>query len=82
MTDVLLLIQAWLSNSWLMLTSVNVPGLGVSFAALFVGLFLAVFSLKILGLMMGVSISSSDFYRAGSGGRAHLVSSKRKGDEK
>lgn len=54
-----------LSMSWDFFTEVEVPGLGFSFAALFVGLFLAVLSLRLLGYMFGFgSISSNSIIGA------------------
>lgn len=66
-------ISFFLSASWKFFTQVQVPGMGgITFAALFVGLFLAVLSLRLLAYMFGFgSISSntiSSFHNAGGKG--------------
>lgn len=59
--EVLQAIGWFFSMSWDFFTEVQVPGFGFSFAALFVGLFLAALSLRLLGYMFGFgSISSGD----------------------
>lgn len=82
MDDVLLLAQTFLEKSWDMFTGVTVPGLGVSFAAFTVGLFLISFSLRLLSYILGLSFGDSGTgYR--SGGRSkHKTSKEREYDEK
>lgn len=46
-----------LSTSWDFFTEVEVPGLGCSFAALFVGLFLAELGLKFVFMMLGMNVA-------------------------
>lgn len=58
--EVLQFISWWLANAWDFFTEVEVPGLGFSFAALFVGLFLAVLSLRLLAYMFGFGSISSN----------------------
>lgn len=63
--EVLQAVRWFLSSSWDFFTEVKVPGLDFSFAALFVGLFLAVLSLRLLGYMFGFgSISSNGIISA------------------
>lgn len=58
--EVLAFISFFLGASWDFFTEVNVPGFDFSFAALFVGLFLAALGLKFLGSMLGVSVPFGD----------------------
>lgn len=58
--EVLLAIRGFLGLSWDFFTEIEVPGLGFSFAALFVGLFLAVLSLRLLSYMFGFGSISSN----------------------
>lgn len=58
--DLLSAISFLLSQSWQFLTSVTIPGTTLSFAALFVGLFLASLGLRLLGMVMGTSFSLHD----------------------
>lgn len=58
--ELLSCISWFLSNAWKFFTQVEVPGLGgITFAALFVGLFLAALSLRFLGYMFGFGAVSS-----------------------
>lgn len=71
----------FLSSSWDVLTGVTVPGLGVSFAVLLVGLFLIGLSLRILSFILGVSFDGGGTaHRAGGKGKAK-ISKERAGDE-
>lgn len=73
--ELLSAIGQFLGLSWDFFTEIEVPGMPFTFAALFVGLFLAVLSLRLLGYMFGFgSISSQNII-----GDLGL---KRKGDEK
>lgn len=53
-----------LSSGWTFLTSVEVPGMGFSFATLLVGLFLADLGLHFLGMVLGVGFGHEDIVRA------------------
>ncbi|MBC5738175.1 hypothetical protein [Lawsonibacter faecis] len=54
-------ISFFLSASWKFFTQVQVPGMGgITFAALFVGLFLAALSLRLLAYMFGFGSIGSD----------------------
>ena len=55
--EVLAFISFFLGASWDFFTEVKVPGFDFSFAALFVGLFLAGLSLRFLSGMSGVVLS-------------------------
>lgn len=57
--DVLAFISFFLGASWDFFTEVNVPGFDFSFAALFVGLFLANLGLRFLFSMLGIGVSSN-----------------------
>lgn len=57
--EVLAFISFFMGASWDFFTEVNVPGFEFSFAALFVGLFLANLGLRFLFSMLGIGISSS-----------------------
>lgn len=58
--DVLTFISFFLGASWDFFTEVKVPGFDFTFAALFVGIFLASLGLKFLFSMLGIGISSRD----------------------
>lgn len=55
-------------NGWNLLSSIKIPGLGVSFATLFIGLLLADLGLRFLFMMIGVSLGPDDINRAESSG--------------
>ena len=57
--EVIAFISFFLGVSWDFFTEITVPGFGFSFAALFVGLFLAALSLRLLSAMIGVGFHSS-----------------------
>lgn len=57
--DVLAFISFFLGASWDFFTEVTVPGFDFSFAALFVGLFLANLGLRFLFSMLGIGVSSN-----------------------
>lgn len=58
--EVVAFISFFLGASWDFFTEVKVPGFDFSFAALFIGLFLASLGLRFLSMMIGVSVSSDD----------------------
>ncbi len=51
-------------NIWTMLLSVDVPGLGVPFAAFLVAVFLIRFSIRIFGFITGFHVNGGDYGRA------------------
>jgi len=63
--EVLAFISFFLGASWDFFTEVKVPGFDFTFAALFVGLFLAALGLRFLSAMLGLSIHSSDVKAVG-----------------
>lgn len=63
--EVLQAIKFLLSSAWDFFTEVNVPGFDFSFAALFVGLFLAALGLRLLFMMLGIGVSSRDITSLG-----------------
>ena len=56
--EVLAFISFFLGASWDFFTEVKVPGFDFSFAALFVGLFLASLGLRFLFSMLGIGVHS------------------------
>ena len=58
MLDIMSFISFFLGASWDFFTEIEVPGTGVSVAALFVGLFLANLGLRFLGSMLGIGFGS------------------------
>lgn len=57
--ELLAFVSFFFGASWDFFTDVTVPGFDFSFAALFVGIFLASLSLRFLSGMIGVGMSSS-----------------------
>lgn len=51
-------------NVWDLLLSVDVPGVGVSFAAFLVAVFLIRFSIRLFGFISGFGMSGGDYGRA------------------
>lgn len=49
----LIAIECLISNTWNLLTNLEYPGLGVSFAAILCGCFLIVLSIKLLKRILG-----------------------------
>lgn len=82
MSDLLNCIKTFLSGAWDFFTETYVPGLGFSFAVLFVGLALIPISLSFLSLILGFPVGTvSDAESLGSRGtRNPKVSSARKND--
>lgn len=58
--EVLAFISFFLGASWDFFTEIKVPGFDFSFAALFVGLFLASLGLRFLGMMLNITVSSDN----------------------
>ena len=59
--EVIQFITWFLSASWDFFTEINVPGFDFSFAALYIGIFLANLGLRFLFMMLGISVHSDDF---------------------
>ncbi|MPM19001.1 hypothetical protein SDC9_65419 [bioreactor metagenome] len=57
--EILQFIGWLLAASWDFFTEINVPGFDFTFAALFVGLFLANLGLRFLFMMLGIGVGSS-----------------------
>jgi hypothetical protein len=53
-------ISWFLSTSWRFFTEITVPGFDFSFAALFVGFFLANLGLRFLFMMLGIGFGRDD----------------------
>lgn len=53
-------LKSWISLSWDFFTEITIPGTSFTFAALFVGLFLADLGLRFLFMVLGLSFSSDD----------------------
>ena len=58
MFDLLNCIKTFLSGSWDFFTETDVPGLGFSFAVLFIGLALIPISLSFLSLILGFPVGN------------------------
>lgn len=58
--EVIAFISFFIGASWDFFTEIKVPGFDFSFAALFVGLFLATLGLRFLFAMTGISTSLGD----------------------
>lgn len=58
LSDLMNCIKTFLSSSWKFFTETDVPGLGFSFAVLFIGLVLIPVSLSFLSLILGFSVGS------------------------
>lgn len=72
--------KSLISGAWHLFTGLEVPGLiGVTFAALFVTVFLAVLGIRLVFFAFGI-LSSGDSPRTSST-RRPKISEKRKGDE-
>lgn len=61
--EVLAFISFFLGASWDFFTEIKVPGFDFTFAALFVGLFLATLGLRFLFMMLGVTVPTKDIVR-------------------
>lgn len=59
MEDLLAGIKFILKSGWDFLDGIDVPGLGISFAYFFVGLFLLVLSIRIVLWALGISADAS-----------------------
>ena len=59
--EVIQFITWFLSASWDFFTEIYVPGFNFTFAALFIGIFLANLGLRFLFMMLGINIGSNDF---------------------
>ncbi len=77
--DIFEIVRLFLSSSWDFLTELTYPGLDVSFAALAVGLFLAVLGLRLLFYLFGLG-SGGDSPRTSSTSRPR-ISKERSRDE-
>ena len=62
--EVLAFISFFLGASWDFFTEITVPGFDFSFAALFVGLFLASLGLRFLFSMLGMHIDGTSIHNA------------------
>ena len=58
MSDLLNCIETFLSGAWDFFTETDVPGLGFSFAALFIGAALIPISLSFLSLILGFPVGT------------------------
>ncbi len=58
--DLLTAIGWFFSSIWQFFTGITVPGLGISFAALFIALFLAGLGLRLFLTILGGSLHSGD----------------------
>lgn len=63
-SPVAMVAKEFFHNIWNLFLSVEVPGLGVSFAAFAIALFLIRFSLGLLGYITGFGMNGGDYGRA------------------
>jgi hypothetical protein len=56
MNDMLIALSTLFASFWSFFIDINFPVLNIPFAYVFVGVFLIAFSIKLLGLVLGVSI--------------------------
>ena len=61
MSDMLLWLKTIFGSCWGFFSEINFPILNISFAEFFVGAFLIGFSIKLLGLILGVHVGSVGF---------------------
>ena len=80
MSDLLNCIKTFLSGAWDFFTETDVPGLGFSFAVLFIGLALIPISLSFLSLILGFPVGTVSDSLGSRGTRNPKVSSARKND--
>ena len=73
--EVLAFISFFIGASWDFFTEIKVPGFEFSFAALFVGLFLAALGLRFLFMILGLNLSAGDIKTVG----AHIKQEDKKG---
>lgn len=79
-------IGVWLSNAWTLLTSVNIPGTNMTPGIVLIGVFVAVFGLRLLGRVFGFSFQSdiraiSGYAQGGGNNKNIKVDEKRKDDK-
>ncbi len=60
MADALALVRCLIANIWNLLLGVQVPGIGISFAALFIALFLASAVIYIFRSVLGIKSDSKE----------------------
>lgn len=78
--EVLDIISTIFNAGWSLLTGIQVPGLGISFASWFLALLVIGISIKLVSYVFGFGGSGTG-YRSGQSGKKQ-ISEKRKGDEK
>ena len=69
MSDLFVGMQGIMKGAWSMLTGVTIPGTGITFAMLFLGLAFIDVGILILSLILGVGFGGSDTGGAGYGSR-------------
>lgn len=62
MKDSLALVRCLIANTWNTLLTVQVPGIGISFAALFIGLFIFGVGIKLISIVLGSSTGSASSF--------------------
>lgn len=85
-------LSAWLNGTWSLMSSTNIPGLGISVSGCLLGAAAAAISIHLIGNIFGFSvgvdglehsvISARMKIRGGNNKNIHGVSDKRKGDTK
>lgn len=60
-TSLFQVLKSWIALSWDFFTEITIPGTSFTFAAFFVGLFLADLGLRFLFMVLGMTIDSGSF---------------------
>lgn len=79
--DLLSALGVWIGSTWDLFTEINVPGFDFPIAVLFVGPFLALFGLRLLGMALGLDFGSGNSYGTSRAGKLK-ISKSRKNDER
>lgn len=58
-SDFVMIVECLFSNVWTMVTSVEYPGLGVSIAAILIGVFLIGLGIRLFAYIFGFSINAT-----------------------
>lgn len=79
--DLLSALSIWIGSTWDFFTEITVPGFDFPIAVLFVGPFLAMFGLRLLGMALGLDFGAGGSYGSSRAGKLK-ISQSRKNDER
>ena len=74
-------LSVWLSSAWELLTTVKIPGTDLTPGIVLIGVFVAVFDLRLLGRAFGFSFHPEGYAQGGGNNAKIHVSKNRKDDE-